>query len=232
MTDLYAILGVAKTASKAAIKKAYRTLAKVLHPDKPDGDAVKFDELTKAYDILADDVKRARYDQDGSTEEPADTITPRAINMLISVFGAIMNEPDILNRDPMPFLRDALNGMKADAIKAGADARARVDHLVKVRARFSMTAGAGPDVIGGFIHQNIEMMEAKKAAMDEQLIVSDKAIAMLNAYTYKPEKKPNDPNVGVAPMAPKKPNSFFDDVLAEALKSGFFNPGDIGKPNT
>jgi hypothetical protein len=223
VNDLYAILGVAKTASKAAIKKAYRTLAKALHPDKPGGNAAKFDELTKAYDILADDVKRARYDQDGSTEAPADTITPRAIDMLISVFGSIMNEPDILTRDPLPFLRDALTGMKSDAIKAGADARVRVDHLLKVRARFKMKDGAGPDVISGFVQQNIDMQEARKAAMDEQLIVSDKAVAMLDAYTYTPEKKPDDPK-GVAP---KKDTSFFDDVIEQALKSGMFKPSDL-----
>ena len=65
MKDPYEILGVAKTASEAEIKKAFRTLAKTHHPDKHQGDAKaqkKFQEISGAYDILGDKDKRAQYD--------------------------------------------------------------------------------------------------------------------------------------------------------------------------
>lgn len=65
MKDPYEILGVAKTASEAEIKKAFRTLAKKHHPDKHAGDAAaqkRFQEISGAYDILGDKQKRAQYD--------------------------------------------------------------------------------------------------------------------------------------------------------------------------
>lgn len=66
--DLYEVLGVSKTAPKDEIKRAYRKLAVQYHPDRNPGDRAaeeKFKEATEAYEILADDRKRATYDQFG-----------------------------------------------------------------------------------------------------------------------------------------------------------------------
>jgi len=63
-TDLYAVLGVAREASPEEIKKAYRRLARDLHPDvNPDPETQeRFKQVTAAYDILSDPEKRQRYD--------------------------------------------------------------------------------------------------------------------------------------------------------------------------
>ena len=58
MKDLYKTLGVAENADEAAIKKAYRKLAKEFHPDVTGGDKKKterFKEINEAYDVLGDD---------------------------------------------------------------------------------------------------------------------------------------------------------------------------------
>lgn len=65
MSDLYATLGVSKNASEADIKKAYRKLAKELHPDRnKDNPKVleRFKQVTAAYDILGDKDKKSQYD--------------------------------------------------------------------------------------------------------------------------------------------------------------------------
>lgn len=66
--DYYDILGVDRKAEDAAIKKAYRRLAKKCHPDTNAGDAQaeqRFKEITEAYTILSDPKKRKLYDQFG-----------------------------------------------------------------------------------------------------------------------------------------------------------------------
>jgi molecular chaperone DnaJ len=64
--DYYAALGVAKDADQAAIKRAYRKLARDLHPDKNPGNAeaeARFKEVSEAYDVLSDPKKRQEYDE-------------------------------------------------------------------------------------------------------------------------------------------------------------------------
>src|SRR3954465_12028947 len=64
--DYYAALGVPKDADAAAIKKAYRKLARDLHPDKNPGNneaEARFKDVSEAYDVLSDVKRRAEYDE-------------------------------------------------------------------------------------------------------------------------------------------------------------------------
>ena len=66
MADPYSILGVARGANEKDIKSAYRKLAKELHPDRNKDNpqaAERFSEATRAYDLLSDKDKRARFDR-------------------------------------------------------------------------------------------------------------------------------------------------------------------------
>ena len=80
--DLYQRLGLKRGASEAEIKKAYRSLAKQLHPDRNTDNpkaAERFAQVTSAYDLLSDKDKRARYDRGEIDEEgnPKDSEPPK-----------------------------------------------------------------------------------------------------------------------------------------------------------
>ena len=63
--DFYAVLGVPKNADGPAVKKAYRKLARTLHPDQNPGDdaaEARFKEVGEAYAVLSDAEQRQQYD--------------------------------------------------------------------------------------------------------------------------------------------------------------------------
>jgi len=86
MTDHYATLGVAKTATADDIKRAFRKLASQHHPDKG-GDTARFQQIQAAYDVLGNEAKRRAYDN----PQPQFQGVPNG-------FGAQFNMNDILNQ--------------------------------------------------------------------------------------------------------------------------------------
>lgn len=70
MPTFYEIIGVSSSASKKEINAAYRKRALALHPDRPGGDALKFQQLSRIHNVLIDPAKRATYDRFGA-EEPS-----------------------------------------------------------------------------------------------------------------------------------------------------------------
>ncbi len=83
--DYYADLGIDKSASQEDIKKAFRKLAKIHHPDKHGGDDSEFKKINEAYEVLSDETKKSNYDTFGD---------PNAHGSRMGGFGA----DDILNQ--------------------------------------------------------------------------------------------------------------------------------------
>src|SRR5690606_36554274 len=73
--DYYKVLGINKNATAAEIKKAYRKLARKLHPDLNPNDKAaqeKFQQINEANEVLSDPEKRKKYDQYGKDWQHAD----------------------------------------------------------------------------------------------------------------------------------------------------------------
>lgn len=109
--NYYDILGVNKTSSNEEIKKAYRNLALVYHPDKilehtPENEE-KFKIINKAYEVLSDKDKRHQYDISILKEENFNNIFFQVqqnlmnMNNLFSFSSPLMNNINIMNMNNM-----------------------------------------------------------------------------------------------------------------------------------
>ena len=91
MKDYYSILGVNKYSSPDSIKRAYRKLALKYHPDKSNGDTLKFQEIAEAYDVLSNSDKKYKYDNKQQYTEP---FSFRTANDLFNNFFQLHNSFD------------------------------------------------------------------------------------------------------------------------------------------
>ena len=104
MTDHYATLGVAKTASPDEIKRAYRRLASQHHPDKG-GDTAQFQAIQSAYEVLSDPARRAEYDN----PRPQFHGFPGGTHFNINdIFSTMFGQGFGQQRRPQPFVRMSL----------------------------------------------------------------------------------------------------------------------------
>jgi molecular chaperone DnaJ len=110
--DYYEVLGVERSASTDDIKKAYKKLAGVYHPDinRTAGADEKFREVQTAFDVLSDEQKRARYNQYGTAEEAPGGFPP-GYDPLSEIFQDIFGGAGARNRRsgaPVPVRGDDL----------------------------------------------------------------------------------------------------------------------------
>jgi DnaJ-class molecular chaperone len=150
MKDLYEILEVNKDALPEEIKKAYRRLSKMHHPDKG-GDPEKFKEINKAYAILSDPERRKYYDETGDTGE-----SQRNESEFLGYFVQVMtvaievNPPDIMGFCKSKFDEMIENGKKE--IKKHTNKK---ENLERFKARIKKKPHF--DVAGSIIDEQIKM---------------------------------------------------------------------------
>lgn len=139
MTSMYETLGIARNASSAEIKRAYRKRAMSHHPDRPGGSDVAFVPVQQAYDVLMDADKRDHYDRTGEVLQPTDE-EKEILSRLAQLFSVILDQPNVpgdavLKASSM--VADSINKLETNI----ADATARSAQLERKRKRIVNTKG-------------------------------------------------------------------------------------------
>lgn len=117
-TDHYSTLGVAKDATEAQIKAAYRKLARKYHPDvsKVEDAEAQFKRVQRAYDVLSDEVKRAHYDKTGQSDVAPDQLAEAIKRALLEMVAGTLRDADDPIAHSHVFIRTQLSAID-EAIK-------------------------------------------------------------------------------------------------------------------
>lgn len=183
MTSLYDTLGVAKDATKQAIKSAFRKKAKDAHPDAG-GSAEQFHAIELAHRVLTDDKRRAEYDRTGQTDAEPDNFDAAALSIIGGVVDRFLNDEQAKHKDLVAQIRKTLRDeieQSKRSIKEGEKYKARTEDCRK-RAKSAVL---------------VKMMDAKlrdvEHALDNlqiQIGVREHALAMLEDASFDFEKQP------------------------------------------
>lgn len=179
---LYEILGVSKDATKAEIKVAYRELSKTCHPDTATPDEEKFKAITNAYEVLSDDVRRAKYDLDGSTDKDQ-TFQKEFIDFIAAKVITRLEKADDPNFDMMTEIREEVEGL----IELGHDnietMRGKMKKLQTSSDRISKE-GEGENLILIVVLGRIGSYEKKIEHVEGEIKFAEKILQELSNYSY------------------------------------------------
>ena len=183
MTDLYNILGVLKDADEAEIKRAYRGLSKLHHPDAG-GDQEKFIAITTAYQVLHDPEKRKKYDETGVYDNKAVMSDQQKVTQgILELFIAMLQDGRNFRTD-----RDLIKGM-VGGFKKGVQQNWR--DLEKIIVHLQALGGLSDRIVRGdeetnIFHQAIKHqigeLEAQETMIRNNIRLADMAIAELENY--------------------------------------------------
>lgn len=190
MTDLYAVLGVKRDATSAAIKAAYRKKAKKAHPDQG-GDTKAFYLLHRAYKVLTHAERRGRYDQDGEIDELKATNSPdlsalEHINlMLVTVLGS---DEDVMTWDLTSRLSDQC-GIEIKALKTKiASLRRAKDRAEKMRTRILRRTEGEENKLAKMFDWHANHTQEMILKLEQAILTRQRAVEILKDYEFKADK--------------------------------------------
>ena len=182
MNDPYDILGVSRDADDAAVRAAFRRLAKESHPDSG-GDTEAFVLCQKAQDLLLDPLRRKVFDATGYDPELADARDIQGLMLIEKLVNDIVldeREPGTFN--PLEKMRATLNN---DIRKARFHMREMEGHGARVTRHLNrLGRGPGTDVLGYMLRARIDAIAKAVQDSANQIEASERALEMLGDYSY------------------------------------------------
>jgi curved DNA-binding protein CbpA len=195
--DLYNTLGVAKDASPADIKKAYRRRSSQAHPDKGGSEKAQ-QAINAAYAVLSDDRKRKHYDETGKDREP--NIDQQANAILLSLLNELLESDDEVT-DIIAVGRMKLKGRVVSILTNIEMGKSRVSIIERKRGKVRRK-DSGPNAVDMLIEQKVSRLKAAIADLAEGLAIHQHAIKLLDVY------ESTEPLADFVPQAIHRPMYF------------------------
>lgn len=190
MADLYAALGIDPDASPAEVKAAHRRRAKQTHPDREGGNREAFDRVQRAYGILSDHSKRAKYDETGvEMDMPENLEESQALTILSQKLANLVGNEQI-----NPRIVDILTHLKREMAEEAQQARAekvkserQITRAQEFQKRLKVKEGE-TNRLTQVIESQITAHRGRIEAVDAALRVYEIAQALAADYLYETDK--------------------------------------------
>ena len=193
MTDLYADLGIPRTASPEEVKKAHRRKVKETHPDKPGGSREKFAKVQRAYLVLSDQAKRQKYDTTGdeevsqpdNREAQARELVAHMLQNAIQAFATNNFTEDIFIGFREKSVKPAIQKIKNDQ----ASYRRQIERSTKFLAKVKRKKKGGFDLVKQLVDGMNAELHRNIARADEAVSIHERAIEIISEYEYQFEQQ-------------------------------------------
>lgn len=193
--DLYKILGVEKTASKKAIKSAYRKSAKRNHPDTG-GNPDQFALVKKAHDILMDDERRGKYDSTGDDSEKShDNTLGNIINCIAFHFNSVLQEcaqngKSPLNVDMVGKIKQKINSSIEENRKNLRITKTILEFDKKMQGRFKKKNKDNSNIFEDILMHRIISLQLNITNLETATKTHEQALEMIKGFSYKTDEEP------------------------------------------
>lgn len=184
--DLYATLGVAKDATKDAIKKAFRAKAKTAHPDAG-GKPETFHAIELAHRVLTDDQRREEYDRTGKTDDQPDNTDAQAMSIISAVVDRFLADEQAKFKNLVGEIRKEINGDIATAKRSIDEGRKYEIRTIDLRKRVK---GKGASVILAMFDRKLQDCAQAITQLEHQIRVRERALLLLEDTDFEAEKRP------------------------------------------
>jgi len=186
----YEILGVESSAAVEEIRTAYRKLAQENHPDKG-GDAEKFTEIQKAYDVLSSSEKRAIYDKTGYFSEAGIDENLMILREIVGMVLAIINDNpaiDVSKVSLIDLTLSLINNKQSSLRGESGKLAERVRKYGQAIERFRTRDVSKPNLVGQMIAHEMKKLEAKIVEIEGVVETGNKMKECLKEYQYEFEQ--------------------------------------------
>ena len=181
--SLYDDLGVPPDADDETIKRAHRAAAKRRHPDMPGGDADKFNAATRAYVVLRDPDKRAKYDRTSDANDEPNNDLAQISAIVVSRFEHIIATQSFERTDIIAVIIGTLDRdcMRLHTQIFEIQAGGAKFESAKKRLNFK---GGAPNILLSAIEQRISEAKQNVATVREQIRLHRAAAEHLKLYGW------------------------------------------------
>ena len=212
---LYKILNINKTASKEEIKKAYRNKSKKLHPDVG-GNVEEFKELSRAYNILSDDIKREKYDDtdDDNYADESDDLRSEAIKRISSMFISFLddlskNNDYFFNMNIIEIMNERTNKVIIDTKKDINKIKKLIKRINKYKEKIKYN-GNKINILIKLCENKIILLNKQLGNMNKEIEIAEEIDNLLQNY-----------EIDIEEINDIKENSVFNDYFTRRINSNF-----------